>query len=123
MLEIINGLRSEYPEGMHWTNDNSYYSPAVHMTGYGCAGFALICSDAAFGDLPVTSRHSNFDAIKVGDMLRINHNAHSVVVLEKRADSVIVTEGNFNSSIHWDREITRQDLEAGNYEVTTRYPN
>ena len=123
MLEIINGLRSEYPEGMHWTNDNGYYSPAVHMTGYGCAGFALICSDAAFGDLPVTSRHSNFDAIKVGDMLRINYDSHSVVVLEKRADSVIVTEGNFNSSIHWDREITRQDLEAGNYEVTTRYPN
>ena len=122
MLEIINGLRSEYYEGRPWTNANSYYSPAVHMTGYGCAGFALICSDAAFGDLPVTSRHSNFDAIKVGDMLRINNDTHSVVVLEKRADSVIVTEGNYNSSIHWDREISRQSLENGNYEVTTRYP-
>ena len=52
----------------------------------------------------------------------MDNNSHSVVVLEKRANSVIVTEGNFNSSIHWGREITRQELEAGDFVVTTRYP-
>lgn len=122
VLEIINGLRGEYYEGMPWTNSNSYFSPAVRMTGYGCAGFALICSDAAFGNLPVTANHSDFDAIKAGDMLRINNDTHSVVVLEKRADSVVVTEGNFNRSIHWDREISRQSLEDGAFTVETRYP-
>ena len=122
VYNAIMALKSQYPEGMRWTNDNYYHSNAVRMTGAGCAGFALICSDAAFGDLPVTGRHSDFDRIQVGDMLRINHDTHSVVVLEKLDDSVIVTEGNYNSSIHWGREISRASLESGDYVVTTRYP-
>ncbi len=120
--EILYGLQDEYPEGMHWTNANKYYSSAMHITGLGCAGFAFICSDAVFGDLPITSKHSDFDAIRVGDILRINNNTHSVVVLEKRADSVIVTEGNYNSSIHWGREISRSTLENGNFYAQSRYP-
>ena len=78
--------------------------------------------DEVFGDLPITSKHSDFDAIRVGDILRINNNTHSVVVLEKRADSVIVTEGNYNSSIHWGREISRSTLENGNFYAQSRYP-
>ena len=84
--------------------------------------FALICSDAAFGDLPVTSRHSDFDAVRVGDILRVDNDTHSVIVLERRSDSVIVAEGNYNSSIHWGRELTRQQLEAGNFTAESRYP-
>lgn len=119
---IINGLRSSYPEGMHWTNDNMYTSNALYIRGYGCAAFAFLCSDAAFGDLPQTAQHSNFDDIRAGDILRVKNDSHSVVVLEKRANSVIVTEGNYNDSIHWDREITRQELENENFYVRTRYP-
>ena len=48
--------------------------------------------------------------------------ALSVLVLEKKAHSVIVTEGNYNSSIHWGREITRSSLESSGFYVTTRYP-
>lgn len=107
---------------MRWTNDNFYRSDATSQGGYGCEGFALICSDAAFGELPVSSRHSNFDAIRVGDLLRINNDTHTVVVLEKRDNSVVVTEGNFNSSIHWNREISRSSLEQGNFTVRSRYP-
>ena len=55
-------------------------------------------------------------------MLRINHNTHSVIVLEKKESSVIVAEGNYNSSIHWDREISRQSLEKGEFFGMTRYP-
>lgn len=120
VYNIILALKADYPEGMHWTNANSYYSPAMHMTGYGCAGFALICSDAAFGDLPGRT-HYSFDAIRVGDMIRIG-DYHTVVVLEKKADSVIVTEGNYNSSIHWGREITRASLAQEGFYVQTRYP-
>lgn len=117
----IIALKSEYPEGMTWTNDNLYTSEALRINGYGCAGFVLICSDAAFGDLPAT-RHTDFDAIRVGDMIRIG-DYHSVVVLEKKADSVIVAEGNYNSSIHWGREITRESLEKEGFYVDTRYPD
>ena len=122
VYNAIMALKSEYPEGMRWTNDNFYRSDATSQGGYGCEGFALICSDAAFGELPVSSRHSNFDAIRVGDLLRINNDTHTVVVLEKRDNSVVVTEGNFNSSIHWNREISRSSLEQGNFTVRSRYP-
>ena len=121
VLAAINALRESYPEGMSWTNDNSHYSPALHLTGYGCEGFALICSDAAFGDLPVAATHSDFDAIRVGDLLRINHDTHTVIVLEKRADSVVVAEGNYNRSIHWDRELSRKSLEDGDFTVRSRW--
>ena len=120
VYHTILALKDSYPEGMRWTNDDGYISSALHIKGYGCAGFAMICSDAAFGDLPGRT-HESFDDIRVGDMIRIG-DYHSVVVLEKRADSVIVTEGNYNSSIHWGREITRSSLEQTGFYVTTRYP-
>lgn len=119
---IIYGLKGQYPEGMPWTNDDEYFSAPLHTTGYGCAGFALICSDAVFDDLPITEEHSDFSRIRVGDMLRINNDTHSVVVLEVRENSVIVTEGNYNSSIHWGREISRDSLESRNFWAITRYP-
>lgn len=119
---IIYGLQSKYPEGRKWDNDDSYYSEPVYTVGYGCAGFALICTDAVFGSFPISDVHSDFERVRVGDMLRINHDTHTVVVLEKKADSVVVTEGNYNSSIHWGREISRFELEQGNFSVQSRYP-
>ena len=52
-------LKSSYPEGMPWTNDNTYsrtylwYGGSwdgmrITYTGMGCVGFALIMSDAGF---------------------------------------------------------------------------
>ena len=119
---LICGLREEYPEGRRYTNDDRYYSASVGMVGYGCAGFALACSDAAFGTLPLSGRYEDFDAIRVGDMLRVNHDTHSVIVLEKHENSVVVAEGNYNSSIHWGRSISRQSLESGDFYGQTRWP-
>ena len=131
VLKIIEGLKSEYPDGRSWSNSDSYFSKALRTTGYGCAGFSLICSDAAFGDMPVSEEHSDFSRIRVGDMLRVDNDTHSVVVLERKSSSVIVTEGNYTiiingvsngPMIHWGREISRSELEAGNFTVQTRYP-
>lgn len=119
---ILYGLKSTYPEGMRWTNANSYYCAALNTMGYGCAAFAFRCSDAVFGNLPVTGRHSDFSRVRVGDILRVNNDSHSVVVLEVKGDSVVVTEGNYNSSVHWGRTLTRQSLVNGNFVATTRYP-
>ena len=96
----ITALKADYPEGMRWTNDNFYASQALRSGGYGCEGFA---------------------AIRVGDMIRIG-DYHTVVVLEKKENSMMVTEGNYNSSIHWGREITRSSLEREGFSVRTRYP-
>ena len=123
VYKAMVALKSDYPEGMVWTNDNGYsWKGGIFSTGYGCAGFAFILSDAAFGDLParMVSDFSYAD-IRVGDILRINDDSHSVIVLEKHSDHVVIAEGNYNSSIHWGRKLDRSDVEHANY-ILTRYP-
>lgn len=89
--------------------------------GYGCAGFAFLLSDAAFGDLPAR-KHRNFSKIKVGDIVRLEHDRHSVIVLKKEADGVIVAEGNYDDSIHWGRKLLYSEIRKTGTYVFTRYP-
>ena len=121
-------LKAQYPEGMPWTNDNYYTSKAllyqegrdygVHMTGAGCAGFALILGDAAFGEFPMYEKTS-FDTIHVGDIIRIG-GYHSVIVTEINGDTLTIAEGNYNSSIHWGRKLSMKDKGDWTY-IWTRY--
>lgn len=122
IYDILIAFKSRYPEGTSWTNENrSYTSNALFIRGYGCAAFALELSDAAFGDLP-KKEHHDISAIKVGDILRLNGDNHSVIVLEVRSNSVIIAEGNYNSSVHWGRELTFSDIENTLTYIWTRYP-
>lgn len=115
-------MKEQYPEGMPWTNDNFYaWNGGIYTGGYGCMGFAFILSDAAFGTLPAR-KHTDFSKIRVGDILRINYDTHSVIVLEVKSNSVIIAEGNYNSSIHWEREILLSEIEQSGEYVLTRYP-
>lgn len=46
-------LETDYPEGTPYTNDDFYaWNGGQFYGGYGCAGFAFMLSDAAFGTLP-----------------------------------------------------------------------
>jgi hypothetical protein len=120
----IIAMKEEYPEGMPWGNDKTYISKAkgTEHKGTACHAFALILSDAAFDDLPF-EKHTDLTKIRVGDILRINNDTHSVVVLEVKSDSVIVAEGNYNSSVHWGREISMSKIYETNTVVWTRYPD
>lgn len=117
--QILNSLRSTYPEGMYLTNSYYYYSPCFG-NGYGCYGFAAKLSDTVFGVNTPCSTHTSFDRIKVGDNIRIG-NSHSVIVLTKNDTAITVVEGNYNSSVHWDRTITKTSLAKDGFKVTTRY--
>ncbi|MCM1183648.1 MAG: hypothetical protein NC337_09760 [Roseburia sp.] len=121
VYNILIAQKAFWPEGMSWTNDNYVdWKGGTYSGGYGCAGFAFALSDAAFGDVRARI-HTDYTNIRVGDILRINGNTHSVIVLEVKADSVIVAEGNYNSSVHWGREIAKSKLPGeGNY-IMTRY--
>ncbi len=127
-------LQSSYPEGMQWTNADSYrktyewhdpewYTGLLSYTGCGCVGFALIMSDAGFGsDMPVWVEHDvTFSKVRVGDILRINNDTHSVIVLKVNSDSVTIAEGNYNSSIHWGRTLTASQVNDADY-LYTRWP-
>ena len=116
-------LKPKYPEGMPWTNDNGYaWKGGIFSVGYGCAGFAFILSDAAFGEQPARMvTDFTYADVRVGDILRINNDTHSVIVLEKHSDHVVIAEGNYNSSIHWGRKLDRTSVEQADY-ILTRYP-
>lgn len=131
VYQSLISMKSVYPEGMTWTNDN-FYSPYYHYktgskypvtyTGYGCAGFVFHLSNVAFGDLP-DREHYDWDDIRVGDILRINNNSHSVIVLGVDGDTITVAEGNYNSIIHWGRRLSRKALKGGTGTyIWTRWP-
>lgn len=110
----IIALKSKYPEGKKWNNSNSY--KRGNVTGYGCAGFAFMVQDAVFGKNAKATRTTelDWDALRVGDHLRIYNSIggeHSIIVLEVNDDSITICEGNYNSSIHWGRVISMDDLE------------
>ncbi len=131
VYNAMAALKSEYPEGMSWTNGNRYDGTVIYWDlnmngwakgGLGCAGFAWILSDAAFGDLPATVDRDT-GSVRVGDILRINQDTHSVVVLERDGDTVTVAEGNFNYSIHWGRKLSLSELaEDPQFMRITRWP-
>lgn len=116
---VLNSLRSTYPEGMPLNNSYYYYSPRFG-NGYGCYGFAAKLSDTVFGTEKSYQTHSSFDRIRVGDNIRIGNN-HSVVVLTKSSSYITVVEGNYNSSVHWDRKIASSSLASSGFRVYTRY--
>ena len=126
--EAILALASDYPEGMTWTNDtpptywSNIYINNVHQGGRGCHGFALVISDKVFDHNP-TRQYEDYTQLRVGDVLRINNNSHTVVVLEDHLDEgyIVVTEGNYNSSIHWGRRISRNSLDTGFVYGLSRY--
>jgi len=112
--------RSAYFEGRPWTNSNYYgWKGGIFSGGFGCSGFAFLLSDAAFGRAPAR-RHTNFGNVKVGDILRIKNNTHSVMVMKVVGNNFIVAEGNYNRSIHWGRVITRSEAKNGGTYVMTR---
>ena len=59
----------------------------------------LLClSDEAFGSLPARMYDPGsftFEDIKVGDILRVSGDAHTVIVLEVNDAGVLVAEGNW----------------------------
>ena len=107
-------MKSKYPEGRPWTNDDSYLwhaFPYVNYHAFGCAAFASIMSDAAFGKKTVAKQIDNPSPakVRVGDVLRMESDTHSVIVLKVESDGFIIAEGNYNSSIHWGRKVNKQE--------------
>ena len=110
----IIALKKDYPEGKKWNNSNSFQRG--YTTGYGCAGFVFLVQNKVFGANASFTRVDSldWDELRVGDHIRMYNGAggeHSVIVLTIEDDYITITEGNYNSSIHWGRKITMDDLE------------
>lgn len=123
VLQRMLALKPQYPNGMPWTNDNYYgWKGGIYSGGYGCAGFAFMLSDAAFGDLPARMyTRFTYESLRPGTIVRLYNNSHSVIILEVAASQVTVAEGNINSSIYWGRTIPKQEIMQADY-IMDRYP-
>ena len=114
--------KSVYPEGTSWDIHRSYqYKGGYIGTAWGCSAFALYMHDYAFGTTPAV-RHTRFNDLKVGDVVRMDYNSHSVVVMKVVGNKIVIVEGAYGSGIvHWGRVIQRSEIiKTGTY-VLTRY--
>ena len=131
-----------YKEGAPWTNDEPYSDSkgyyhwkggpldGKNVSAVGCVAFAFILSDAAFGSLPARMYAAggfSYEDIKVGDILRVNNDAHTVIVLEVSDVGVVVAEGNISTGdhkgkVHWGRAISKEEVMSNTSHYITRYP-
>lgn len=117
----IMAMKKTYKEGLSWTNENrQYFWEATNCQCYGCIALCGEISDKVFGKYAPVTKHSNFSRIKAGDHIRIG-NEHSVTVLQKNGNTLTVVEGNYNTTVHWGRKITKKELQESGFYVETRY--
>ena len=127
-----------YKEGTTWTDDEPYSDTkgyyrwkggplgGANIVAVGCVAFAFILSDTAFGALPArmyTKGGFSYEDIKVGDILRVNNDTHTVIVLEVSDAGVVVAEGNYSGKVHWERTMSKEDVMNNTSHYITRYPD
>ena len=117
-----------FKEGVSYTNSDYYpWKGGYYRGGFGCAGFAFRLSDEAFGTTLATmlypKDYTSISQFKVGDILRLNYDTHSVIILQvdTSKNQFVVAEGNYNYSIHWGRVISFADFKKTGTNVLTRY--
>ena len=124
-----------YTEGTPWDNSHTYWN-TVEYDGYpaGCYGaggcFAFMmdmmeyASNYEYPIRVVYGTYDNLPKLHVGDGVRVDNDAHSVLIIEVHPDghTVTVAEGNFNSSVHWGRTIDLADPSSGFCYISTFWP-
>lgn len=135
--------QDQYKEGTVWTNDEPYSDSKgyYHWNGgllngkrisaVGCVAFAFTLSDAAFGSWPAriyAAGEFSFEDIKAGDILQVNNDVHTVIVLNVSDGGVVVAEGNMSTGdhvgkVHWGRTISKEEVLRNTSHYITRYPD
>lgn len=120
-------LKERYP------SRSTYPSPYISSSNgpYGvsntnCAGWAVLCSDAVFGNLPWRRvDHPSWDQIYPGDLVEYDDtiSCHVVVVVSKKDGYIMVTESGTDRQVLWGGQYFRWWLEEQpRYICYTRYP-
>ena len=97
-------LREIYPTGTVYPTPYRSTSGGPYHQDTHCSGWATLCSDAAFGDLPWRRvDNPSWEQIRSGDLLRYDNssNGHVVVVISKTDEYVKVTESGLNNKVRW----------------------
>jgi len=129
VYSAIRALRDIYPTntpyGAPYVPNDPLHRPFSNCDH--CAGWAMKCSDAAFGDLPWRAiENPRWEDIRVGDVLdyRNSTSGHAIVVLRKTDEYVSVTESGMNNKVRWGGQYPRWWLEEQpGLTLNTRYPD
>ena len=123
---VLAQLKQTYPTGTEFPTPYRSTSGGPYSRGTHCSGWATMCSDAAFGDLPWRRVDCpSWDQIRPGDLIRYDNsgNGHVVVVISKTDDYVKVTESGLNNHARWGGQYFKWWLEKQpGYALYTRYP-
>ena len=120
-------LKAIHPDGIVYPTPYRSTSGGPYTKGVHCAGWAALCSDAAFGNLPWRRvDRPSWDQIRPGDLVEYKNpdSYHVVVVVKKTEGYISVTEsGNHNKAL-WGGQYFKWWLEEQpQYVLYTRYPN
>lgn len=124
----IKALRDTYPHGTAYPTpyrpNNPLSRPYTNCDH--CAGWAMLCNDAAFGDLPWRYQTAPaWSDIRAGDLVRYDNSygGHVVVVVDKTDEYILVTESGANNKVRWSGQYFKWWLEEQpGYARWTRYP-
>lgn len=125
--------QEKIPDGTYWDNYKPFgkegylgksYRWGVQndvKLGLGCVAFAYLMSDVAFGTMPYAEYTATKDNVRPGDVIRINDDRHSIIILQVNQDSFTIAEGNSGKRVRWGREIEKDKLIASITFSYTRY--
>ena len=119
-------LRETYPTGTVYPTPYRSTSNGPYRRGIRCSGWATLCSDAAFGNLPWRRvDNPSWNQIRPSDLIRYDNssNGHVVVVVKKTDEYIKVTESGLNNKVCWGGQYFKWWLEEQpGYAMYTRYP-
>ena len=143
--QAIIAVKSQYPDGLRYDEILSHMTKGEfrgscwYSAGWS-AGFGLLLSDAAFGELPYRDvPEFAYGDLRVGDLLELKDrtpvviisqtgyksvydNPHYLVILEILPDRIVAADGDDGGFINWNRAIPKDQVTPENYLLITRYP-
>ena len=122
----LAALRERYPNGALWPSPFRSTSGGPYYSGRNCAGWATLCSDAAFGDLPWRRvDNPSWDQLRPGDLVEYDNDlgGHVIVVVSKTGDTITFTDSGPTQKAYWGGQYFRWWLEEQpGLILYTRYP-
>ena len=118
-------LRETYPTGTVFPTPYRSTSGGPYYRGTHCSGWATLCSDAAFGNLPWRRiNRPSWGQLRPGDLVEYQNSEsyHVVVVVDKTDEHIKVTESGTNNHARWGGQYFKWWLEEQpGYTLYTRY--
>ena len=123
---VLAQLKQIYPTGTEFPTPYRSTSNGPYRQGVHCSGWATLCSDAAFGDLPWRRiDRPNWEQLRPGDLVEYEsaESYHVVVVVDKTDEYIKITESGMNNHARWGGQYFRWWLEQQPHYISyTRYP-